>query len=109
MEFKENVIEFITGNGRATMTFTRPKFINRIRKLKKRYPDEVEIISDEGSCLTAHVPVKWIHIYRSPQMSNEMKKIFAQRGRERFEKMRREKQAAEKNTLDITSSGDNKA
>ncbi len=57
----ENVIEFEKGSKTATVTFCQGRYISRIKKLKEKFPDDVEIISDEKSLL-AHIPSKWIKI-----------------------------------------------
>lgn len=59
----ENVIEFLRGQKTATVTFSQRRYINRIKKLAKKRPDECEIkkINSDGS-IVAHIPTKWIRI-----------------------------------------------
>ena len=40
----ENSLEFLTGQHRATVTFTQQKWINRMNDIKERYPDDVDIV-----------------------------------------------------------------
>lgn len=64
------------------------KFINKVRKLKEKYPDEVRIIREpeqNDGCIYAEIPSKWFSI-RPPvkrvltdeqkqEMSDRMKRI----------------------------------
>lgn len=73
---RENAIEFLTGYQKATVTFSQPRFINRIRKLKEEHPLELDIIADgpeNGGYLTANIPVDWIKIVPKRVMSEEEK------------------------------------
>ena len=59
----ENVIEWITNEERATVTFSQGRFKTRIRKLAEEYPDEIEIAAEnkDGS-ICAHIPTSWVRI-----------------------------------------------
>ena len=68
----ENAIEFMTGGDRATVTFSRQKYITMIRKLKERFPDKVDIIADgekNSGYIYAHIPVEWIKIRPNREVS----------------------------------------
>lgn len=62
MDFKDNHIEWITGDDRMTVTLTHRKYINRVLSLAKKYGDQVEIVAEnaDGS-LCAHLPIKALH------------------------------------------------
>ena len=62
-DFKENVIEFYKDSETATVSFSQGRYISRIRQLKEKYPDQIEIVAEnkDGS-VTAHIPVNAIHI-----------------------------------------------
>lgn len=79
-DLKENAIEFYKGDKRATVSFSQGKYISRIKKLKEKYPDEVEIVAEnsDGS-LYAHIPTKWIKINPPQQISEERKIELAER------------------------------
>lgn len=80
----ENAIEWERGTKRATVTFSEPRMINKIRKLAKDHP-EVEILADgseNGGYCYAHIPSSWIKIKapaRLPSMSEEQKRELAER------------------------------
>lgn len=84
-DLKENAIEFYKGDKRATVSFSQGKYISRIKKLKERFPDEVEIVAEnpDGS-LYAHIPTKWIKINPPKEMTDEQREAIS----ERFSKYR---------------------
>ena len=63
MDTNENVIEFFTGDKSVLCTFTSRKFIRRCKELAEKYPEEVEIRSEnaDGS-IVCKLPLKYIHI-----------------------------------------------
>ena len=63
MEFQENNIEWLTGQDRATVSFSQKKYVNRIKRMAEKYPSRVEIIAenDDGS-ICATIPLKSIHL-----------------------------------------------
>ena len=77
----ENVIEFIKDEKRATCTFTQGRYISKIRKLAKDFPDECEIVAEnEDGSVLAHVPVSWVQITRRKlNLSEEQRKQMAER------------------------------
>lgn len=58
----ENVIEFTRDAKVATVTFCQGRMVSRIKKLKKKFPDDVEITSEKKRTIVAHIPAKWIKI-----------------------------------------------
>ena len=83
---QENVIEFLKSDRMATVTFTRGRFISKIKKLAEQYPDEVQITAEnkDGS-IVAHIPVSYIHISnRKREMSDEEREVYRQRARNNF-------------------------
>ena len=63
-DLRENVIEFYAGDERATVTFSQGRYITRIKKLAKEYPDQCQITAEnKDSTIVAHIPVKWLKIY----------------------------------------------
>ena len=82
----ENCIEFIKGSTTATVTFTQGRYISKIEKLAKRFPDEVKIChrnynsSGKISSLVAHIPVSYIQISnRKRDLSEEERKAIGER------------------------------
>ena len=62
-DVKDNCIEWLTGQQRVTVTFSQPKYINKVKRLAKTHPDQVEIkhINKDGS-IVAHLPLKAVKL-----------------------------------------------
>lgn len=80
----ENAIEFIKHSRRATVTFSQPRYISRIKKLAEKYPEECEIvsvdrISDEGEILCAHIPTAWVRINPGKDLTEEQRNAIGKR------------------------------
>lgn len=63
----ENAIEFLKYSERATVTFSQPRYITRIKELAEKYPEECEIVAinkstGEGETICAHVPTTWVRL-----------------------------------------------
>jgi hypothetical protein len=54
---RENVIEWLTGQTHITVTFSEKKYINKVKKLAEKFPNEVKItaVNKDGS-IVAHLP-----------------------------------------------------
>ena len=88
----ENVIEWLRNMGRATISFSQGRMVSKIRKLAEDYPEDIDIYSDNGNSVVAHIPVKWIKISPPRKISDEQKEAAA----ERFRKMWADKQESNK-------------
>lgn len=84
MEFNcgENNIEFLRNQQTATVCFSQGKYINKIKELKKKYPDDVDIcVENTDGTIVAHIPTKWVRISppRQVELSEEKKEELRQR------------------------------
>lgn len=63
MENNENMVEFISGSRSATVTFTNPKHIRKIKELYETHPEDFKyyVLNKDGS-ICAKIPLKWIRI-----------------------------------------------
>lgn len=59
---RENVIGWFKNSDIATVTFSQGKYITIIKKLAKKYPDDVKILENSDGTILAYIPVKAIHI-----------------------------------------------
>lgn len=80
----ENAIEFIKRSKRATVTFSQPRYISRIKKLAEKYPEECKIVSvdripDEGEILCAHIPTAWVRINPGKDLTEEQRNAIGKR------------------------------
>ena len=82
----ENVIEWFKGEKRATLTLAQGRHCTRIKKLSEAHPLECEIAAEnkDGS-IVAHIPVNWIKINPSRNISEEQR----EQARERMKANRR--------------------
>lgn len=76
----ENVIEFVKDSKRATVTFCQGRYKSRIKKLAAERPEECEIVAEnQDGSLCAHIPVAWIKINPTHQLTEEQRKEIAER------------------------------
>lgn len=85
---QESCIEWIRGSQTATVTFPKSRFSTRVTMLAEKYPDEVQIchVNKDGS-IVAHIPVKYIKIYRPSvrELTEEEKEALGEQGRKALE------------------------
>ena len=81
-DLKENVIEFLLNEKVATISVCQGRYITRIKELAKKKPDECQIThtNTDGS-IVAHIPVSWVRINPTLELSEERKKELAERMR----------------------------
>ena len=88
MEKSENMIEFISGQRTATVTFTNQKHINRMKKLYEEREDEFKYFKEnEDGSVCAKVPLKWIRVNpgskpgtgKKREMTEDQKKELTER------------------------------
>ena len=84
-DFKENVIEFLQNDKRATVTFCQGRYVSRIKKLAEEHPEECQItdVNKDGS-IVAHIPVNWIRINPTKQLSEERLEFLREHARNNF-------------------------
>lgn len=75
----ENAIEFTRDSERATVSFSQVRYITRIKKLAAERPEECEIVAEnkDGS-ICAHVPVSWVKIIPTQQLTDEQREQRAE-------------------------------
>lgn len=77
----ENAIEFLKGQEKATVTFSSEKWRNRLRKLQKEHPSDVDIFTDDETYTCGHIPVGWLKIHPPRVLSDDQKAELAERMR----------------------------
>lgn len=78
-DFQENMIEWITGQNRATLSLSQRRTITRVKKLAEQYPDEVQIVAEnQDGSVCVHMPVNYIRFNRPVELSEEEKARRAQ-------------------------------
>lgn len=85
MDNCENVIEFFKNAHSATVSFTNPKHIRKIKELYEEHKDDFKYfkLNSDGS-VCAKIPLKWIRIGvgrtgAKRELTEEQKKELAER------------------------------
>ena len=79
-EFRENVLEWLNGQERVTLTLSQQRYIHRIQDYAEKYPDEVKIqyVNEDGTIL-ASMPLNYLKISRPREFTDEQKQASAER------------------------------
>ena len=74
----ENGIEFLKDSDRATVSFSQGRYISKIKRLATEHPEECQIVVEntDGS-ICAHIPVSWVKINPTQQLSDERRQRMA--------------------------------
>lgn len=93
-DLRENVIEWINGQDTIAVTLHQGRYISRVEKLAKKFPDKVKILArnDDGS-IFAKLPLKALKLNLSSK--SEMSEVDRQKVAERFAKSRKEREWAD--------------
>lgn len=76
----ENVIEFLKGHNKATITFSQGRYKTRIKKLAEKFPEECNIIAEnQDGSIRAHIPVTWVRIKPTMSLTEEQRRAIANR------------------------------
>ena len=59
----DNCIEWFTGAKKVGVTFSQRKWITKLKKYAKDYPDDVNVLAEnEDGSIYAHVPLSWVKL-----------------------------------------------
>jgi translation initiation factor 1 (eIF-1/SUI1) len=83
---QENCVEFLRNADVMTVTFTQGRFINKVEKLAKQHPDEVQVTNRNYNrkgkvvSIVAHLPVHCLHLsWLKKDLSEEERKTIGER------------------------------
>ena len=79
MDFKENNIEWITGDSTIAVTLTSQRHINKICKLAEKKPDEVKITTNKDGSIYATLPLSYLKFNPPKELTEEQKKELTKR------------------------------
>ena len=79
MDFKENNIEWITGDNMMSVTLTSQRHITKIRKLAERKPDEVKIVTNKDGSIYATLPLSYLKFNPPKDLTEEQRKELTKR------------------------------
>ena len=81
-DYRENCIEWLNGQDTISVTLSQGRYISKVRKLAKKYPDLVQILAenDDGS-IFAHMPIKSLklNIISPKELGNDEKEKLVER------------------------------
>lgn len=82
----ENVIEWLSGDDTLTLTLSNLKHKNKIYKLAKSHPEDVEIVAEnnDGSILV-HMPLSWLKFIPPRELTDEQKEKRKEWGKYLYE------------------------
>ncbi len=70
---RDNSVEWYTGQTIITATFSQRKWINKIKRLAEKHPDEVTIDGDYEDCILVHMPISYVKISPPKKVSAEQR------------------------------------
>lgn len=87
---RETTWNYVAGEDCGTLYTAQHKWINKVKRLKERYPSEVDIRAenDDGS-IVVHLPKRWFKI--APPAKKVLSEEQREAAKERFIKYRAEK------------------
>ena len=81
MDFKENNIEWITGDSTMSVTLTSQRHITRIRKLAEKKPDEVKITTNKDGSIYATLPLSYLKFNLPMDLTEEQKEKLREKAK----------------------------
>ena len=67
----ENVIEFLRNSETASVTLSQKRYITKLRKLAKKYPEQAQILAENpDGTIFARIPGSWIRSGRPRKASS---------------------------------------
>lgn len=87
---KETAIGFVQGDSVVSVYTMQQKYIERIKRLKQQYPNDVTIVSQDEYGINVTVPAKWFKFVAPPRKCNLTEEQIAKRA-ENMKKAREKK------------------
>lgn len=91
VSIKENNINWTDADGMVSVTAYQSKYMNQIKKLAERYPDEVKILKqakENDGMMLAHLPKKFVKVsFGAPRAKKEMTEEQKAAAAERMKKV----------------------
>lgn len=88
----ENVIEFLNNEKTITVSFCMKKWVNKVKRLHEKHPEEVKIIAEnQDGSICATLPVKYLKLSPPKRISEEQKLAASKRFKEMHNQRKEEK------------------
>lgn len=95
MDIKENCIDWVNGDHTVSASLNQRKLINRVKKLAKLHPEEVEYVRNKDGSIMCHFPLEYLRITRPAH--RDIPPEQAKTAGERFAEYRRIQKEKKKN------------
>lgn len=79
MDFKENNIEWITGEKVISLTLTSQRYITKIKKLAEKKPDDVKLTVNNDGSIYAEIPLTYLKLRAPKDLTDEQRQKIADR------------------------------
>lgn len=87
----KTIITFNDAEKKASYYTCNKARMEQLKELAKEYPDAVKITRDEGWCMEADMPKKWVKIKPPRKLTEEQYAELVRRGKELAERQRQAK------------------
>ena len=82
---QENAISWLKNSDRCTVTLSQGRYISKVEKLAKKFPEEVQIVARNKGSIVAHLPVSYIKINNPKrELSEEEREMLSERAKYNF-------------------------
>lgn len=81
MEFKENNVEWITGESTIAVTLTSQRHITKIRKLAERKPNKVKVVTNKDGSIYATLPLSYLKFNPPKDLTEEQKEKLREKAK----------------------------
>lgn len=71
-ENKENCIEWLTGRDTIVLSLTQERYINKVRRLKKKFPDDIKIKTNKDGSICAKMPLSFLKLNHVEREKKEL-------------------------------------
>lgn len=80
-DFRDNNIEWVQGDTIVTASFHAKKYINKVKRLAEKYPDEVDYKENKDGTIVCHFPLRYVKISRPAvrELTEEQKQAASER------------------------------
>ena len=73
-DLNENGIEWVTGDDTISCSFSQKKYVNKVKSLAKKFPDQVKVIENKDGSIFAKLPLSAFKLSISSRVFTEEEK-----------------------------------
>ena len=87
MDFKENNIEWLTGEKVISLTLTSQRHITKIKKLAEKKPEDVKLTVNKDGSVYAEIPLSYLKLRAPKELTDEQRQKIGDRFKQVRNKM----------------------